>query len=144
MASNLFRTSVFVTGAFFLFILGTSVSQAHQQPTACEGQSGKALGLCRAAVASGCSSASENSNSRGNHFGHSRRHHGHSRYCDQLSSNYARLTGLDPAWETPVTIELEPVVDTTTTDTTTTTTDGSTTTDVVGPTIDTGGFITTF
>lgn len=142
MSSNLFRASIFITGAFFLFVMGTSVSQAARHvPTVCEGQSGKAFGLCRAAVASGCATASEGINLRGRSHGHSRRHghrhHSHSRrsntgsrYCSRLGRNFTRLTGLDPVWivpennepETPTRTEETETTETTTTETTTDTT----------------------
>lgn len=136
MSSKLFRTSMVITGAVFLFIMGTSVSQAARHtPSVCEGQTGKAFGLCRAAVASGCATASEGTNLRGRRHGHSRRHGHHSRrsnagsrYCGMLSRNFTRLTNLEPVWIVTENSEPEPSTQTTEPDTTDTTTTDTTTT----------------
>ena len=85
MSSNIFRVTMLIAGmALLSMFFGASTVQAVEHDTAvCDGLSGNAFSICRAAVSSGCATDGRNAGEK---------------HCDKLASNYTKLTGNSPVW----------------------------------------------
>lgn len=98
MLTNKLKFSKFATAvavSLSLFSISPASYAANVDTSQCESLDGKALGLCRAALKSGCGVDGRRVDSR---------------HCSKLASNYRRLTGEDPAWLEPVVSEPVSVV----------------------------------